>query len=130
MAGTLTARPSLSVASPPDAPAPLPTPTLGDQRLDRRSELVDMSAAPIGAFDTARRTESADLKLFELITICRLSRYAAEGSNRVGGRPLGLRSMMRPAGYKAVVHTEGIIASKITQPSSSVSLLITGLVRS
>jgi hypothetical protein len=41
-----------------------------------------------------------DLKLFELITICRLSRYAAEGSNRVGGRPLGLRSMMRPAGYK------------------------------
>jgi hypothetical protein len=27
-----------------------------------------------------------DLKSFDLITICRLSRYAAEGSNRVGGR--------------------------------------------
>jgi len=34
---------------------------------------------------------------------------------------------MRAAGYKAVVHAKIIIASKITQPSSPASLLVTGL---
>jgi hypothetical protein len=36
---------------------------------------------------------------------------------------------MRAAGYKAVVHAKIIIASKITQPSSPASLLVTGLER-